>query len=432
LSNRKGAKAVVILISLLGLIYLLTFYQPENSPGYNYFVAVVYPLQGIMVCIFCVYLSMEFRESFRRYWMKWRYGMLIETNPYSATHDIEPGPSGERGTSASVLVAESSEELQPRARSIASLRVASRPPSAQTISQQFPAELTKNSSQRSLLSRSSDLTKYRLKKVEPEPLKPVRVQSAGPEVWCPPTLHAVTAWQEIELSENRHEPNLNQGLDNKGFSAKSEGDISHFGSQNSLQYKISSQAELDTNESEDPRNTTPEEARESFGSQTSFEHKTLSQVELETNDFGDPSNSTPAEIRESLTSNSNDEYSFSGQSFEHDTQPSPADTELTASGGQIMTTTAGPSIPQDAQPSTSTENSNVPSRGKQFWNKARKLASERRRSRLEQNRVVSTEGDSLHLHQKYADKQKDADEYRLAWIAKILRGNNSHENESDA
>lgn len=35
--------------------------------------------QGIMICIFCVYLSVEFRESFRRYWMKWRYGILIET-----------------------------------------------------------------------------------------------------------------------------------------------------------------------------------------------------------------------------------------------------------------------------------------------------------------------------------------------------------------
>jgi len=194
------------------------------------------------------------------------------------------------------------------------------------------------------------------------------------------------------FSQNRHEPNLNQGLDNKGFSAKSEGDISHLGSQNSLQHKTSSQAELDTNESEDPSNTTPEEARESFSSQTSLEHKTLSQVELETNDFGDPSNSTPEEIRESLTSNSNEEFSFSSQSFEHDTRPSTADTELTASGGQILTTTAGPNISQDAQPSTSTENSNVPSRGKQFWNKARKLASERRRSRLEQNRVVSTEG----------------------------------------
>ena len=43
--NRKSAKAVVILISLLGLIYLLTFYQPTNNPAYNYFVAVVYPLQ---------------------------------------------------------------------------------------------------------------------------------------------------------------------------------------------------------------------------------------------------------------------------------------------------------------------------------------------------------------------------------------------------
>ena len=32
-----------------------------------------------MVCIFCVYLSVEFREALKRHWMKWRYGILIET-----------------------------------------------------------------------------------------------------------------------------------------------------------------------------------------------------------------------------------------------------------------------------------------------------------------------------------------------------------------
>ena len=32
-----------------------------------------------MVCIFCVFLSEEFREALKRRWMKWRYGILIET-----------------------------------------------------------------------------------------------------------------------------------------------------------------------------------------------------------------------------------------------------------------------------------------------------------------------------------------------------------------
>ena len=66
----------------------------------------------------------------------------------------------------------------------------------------LPDELIKQHSQKSLLSRSMDLTKYRQSKVEPEPVKPIRVQSAGPEAWCPPThSEAVTAWQEIQLSE---------------------------------------------------------------------------------------------------------------------------------------------------------------------------------------------------------------------------------------
>ena len=51
----------------------------------------------------------------------------------------------------------------------------------------------------SLLSRSSDLTRFRLAKIEPEPMVPLRVQSVGPRDWIPPTLEAVKAWGEIEL-----------------------------------------------------------------------------------------------------------------------------------------------------------------------------------------------------------------------------------------
>jgi len=43
--NRKSAKAIIILISLLGLIYLLVFYLPGDNPSSEYFVAVIYPLQ---------------------------------------------------------------------------------------------------------------------------------------------------------------------------------------------------------------------------------------------------------------------------------------------------------------------------------------------------------------------------------------------------
>lgn len=43
--NRKSAKAITILISLLGLIYLLVFYLPGDNPSSEYFVAVIYPLQ---------------------------------------------------------------------------------------------------------------------------------------------------------------------------------------------------------------------------------------------------------------------------------------------------------------------------------------------------------------------------------------------------
>lgn len=60
----------------------------------------------------------------------------------------------------------------------------------------------------SLLSRSSDLARFRLAKIEPEPMVPLRVQSVGPGDWVPPTLQAVKAWGNIELPEvmiGRHE-----------------------------------------------------------------------------------------------------------------------------------------------------------------------------------------------------------------------------------
>ncbi|XP_078376689.1 vasoactive intestinal polypeptide receptor 1-like isoform X2 [Oculina patagonica] len=406
---KKSAKAVVVLISLFGLIYLLTFYLPSgNNPSYEYFIAVIYPLQGVMVCIFCIYLSSEFREALRRHWMKWRYGILIDTNPYSTDHDNEVGPSGDEGTSASVLRTESSEEIPPRAVSIASLQSKS--------SGKLPKDpAQRRSTQMSLLSRSSDLTKYRLKRVEPEPAVPLRVQSAGPREWVPPTLQAVKAWGETVSFENPDEGNVSEGRTNEGFSGS---EFSFVGSKTSLdpnKLETSSQAELET-ETKDPEET------------------------------DETDNRSPDNTREDTPQQSEDQFSlfssqlFESQLFEHDAEvykespsstpvpsaePAPDDETLTAAA-------AGASTSQAAEPSTSAENSNASSRGKKFWDKARQMASQRRRSRLEHNRVLSTEGDSLQFHPTHTDRFKGAEEYRLAWIANILRGSKSREDESDA
>lgn len=111
-----------------------------------------------------------------------------------------------------------------------------------------------------------------------------------------------------------------------------------------------------------------------------------------------PINNTEEHTKESLTSNSKDTFSFSSQLFEPDTRPSTAEIsgesagvselpENETSGGEALTATAGSSISQDAEPSTSTEESSTTS----FWDRARELATQRRRSRIEQNRVLSTD-----------------------------------------
>lgn len=134
---------------------------------------------------------------------------------------------------------------------------------------------------------------------------------------------------------------------------------------------------------------------------------TTSQVDLETEtkdpeeteEPGEQNNTTTDDTRESLTpQQSEDQFSlFSNRLFEHEDEvdkespsssPVPS-TEPAASGGETLTATAGSSTSQDAEPSTSAEDSNSSSRGKGFWDKARQLASQRRRSELEHNRVLS-------------------------------------------
>jgi len=410
---KKSAKAITILISLLGLIYLLVFYLPGDNPSSEYFVAVIYPLQGIMVCIFCVFLSSEFREALKRHWMKWRYGIEIETNPYATGRDNEAGPSGEQeGTSASMLRTESSETVPPRALSIASLRDKS--------SGQLSKEAShRRNSHMSLLSRSSDLTRFRLAKIEPEPMVPLRVQSVGPGDWVPPTLQAVKAWGVIDLPKNPDEPTASERHANEGFSGSH---ASLAGHKNSL---YSAKPETEPVESQTTSLVEPE---------------TKPEDREESGRSGEPNNTAKDDTRENSTPQQfEDQFSpFSSQLFEHEDEvykespsSSPvASVEPATSGGETPTATAGSSSSQDAEPSTSAEDSNASSQGKGFWDKARLLASQRRRSRIEHNKVLSNNDDSSQL--RHTDRFKQADEYRMAWIANILRGSKLRDNESEA
>ncbi|XP_027052451.1 parathyroid hormone/parathyroid hormone-related peptide receptor-like isoform X1 [Pocillopora damicornis] len=435
---KKSSKALVVLVSLLGVIYLLVFYQPGNNPSYDYFVAIAYPFQGIMVCIFCVFLSAEFREALKRRWMKWRYGILIETNPYSANagNEEEPGPSYEPERARSTTRTESSVELPPRALSIASLR--------QPTSDQLPDEHPrKQSTERSLLSRSSDLTKFRLAKVEPEPVVPVRIQSAGPRDWCPPTLQAVKAWAKVESSEKPD--TTDQGHSNEGF----------FGSKVSLCSNVSrdppkpaatevvgsnallSQNELksETKDSEEPEQTDqPDDATQGDPTKVSTPQQTEDQFLVTSNqefDNDDATQDDPTKV--STPQQTEDEFLVtSSQEFDNDSLASMALPEMgLALESEMLTARVGASVSQDAQPSTGNEELNDSVQGMTFWSRARQLASRRRRSRIEHNKVISTEGGSLEFHSSHADRFKQAEEYRLAWISSILQGNKTREDESD-
>ncbi|XP_074624642.1 uncharacterized protein LOC141882582 isoform X3 [Acropora palmata] len=508
----KSVKATVILVFLLGFINLVVFYQPENSPGYDLLVALLDPFQGILVCIFFVFLSAEFRGSLRRKWMQWRYGILEETNPYSASHDIEPEPSGVENCSPTDAL-----RLESPRDSLRSL-------TPQLSMKPLTDAHSKQNSQKSLLSRSIDLTKYRQSKVEPEPVKPIRVQSAGPEAWCPPThSEAVTAWQEIQLSENPYSASHDIEPEPSGaesstpasvLSSESTRDslrsstsqlsmrqlpdeLIKQNSQKSLlsrsmdltkyrQSKVGPEPvkpirvqsagpkawspptlieavtpwqEIQLSENKDGLSTSGQNLEKHdipagnksitsphFGSQTSLRPQTTPQTDLETNVNAEPSINTEEDEQEGKTDgktlNSQDSFSFSSQEFARALRPTTSDlSEESAAastplgyettGAEPLGTTAGPSIAEDEREleSGSVEDSKASS---MFWHEAQQRMAQRRRSRLGHNKVMSTGNDSMRQHQKYTDKQKDAEEYKLAWISKILTGNKSLEAESDA
>lgn len=165
------------------------------------------------------------------------------------------------------------------------------------------------------------------------------------------------------------EPTVSEGRANGGFSGSQ---VSLAGRKDSLQ------------------STKPE--TEPMESQKTFKVE----VETKTEEPEEPNHTaSDHDARESLTpQQSEDQFSlFSSQLFEHEVyKDSPASSiGPNESDSETLTATvptAGSSTSQDAEPSTSTEDSNTSS-GKGFWDKARQLASQRRRSRLEHNLVLS-------------------------------------------
>ena len=138
-----------------------------------------------------------------------------------------------------------------------------------------------------------------------------------------------------------------------------------------------------------------------------MEHQKTSRVEQETEaedreESGESNNTAKDDTRESSTpQQSEDQFSlFSNQLFEHEDEvnkesprlPPVPSVEPAPSDGETPTATvptAGSSASQDAEPSTSA--------GKGFWDKTRQLTSQRRRSRMEHNRVLSNNDGKITL-----------------------------------
>ena len=231
--------------------------------------------------------------------------------------------------------------------------------------------------------------------------------------------------------QNQEESSVNQG-----FSAKREADLSRFGSQISLEPKTSSRVHLEpqgrgsveqeknvkdkpawnlteefpfssqlfereirpsgARDSEDQKEDLKDESVWNFSEEFPFSSQLFERQMRSSTDerLSEIAGANALRDTETLavragSSNSKDDFSLSSELFEHDTDFSTAGKE---SGGKMLETmTADSIVYQDIEPSTSTGDSSVPSRGKQFWEKARKLASNKRRSILEGRGVVSKE-----------------------------------------
>lgn len=69
---KKGIKAALILMPLLGVIYLMILYVPKSAPiWYNYLIRILYPMQGTLACLVYVVFNGEVRQAIKTRWNRW-------------------------------------------------------------------------------------------------------------------------------------------------------------------------------------------------------------------------------------------------------------------------------------------------------------------------------------------------------------------------
>ena len=189
----------------------------------------------------------------------------------------------------------------------------------------------------------------------------------------------------ISFLQNPDESNVSEARVNDGFFGS---ELSLFGSKASLDptKQDPQQVELQPSPQEDPQTVEPQKSP-----QEGLQPETIE----------------PVDKREDTPQQSEDLFSlFSSQLFDdynddaskYSPRASPVPTTEAAPGGDTLTAVAaGSSTTQEAEQSTSAEDSNASSREKTFWEKARQRVSQRRRSGLEHNRVLSTEGGKITI-----------------------------------
>ncbi|XP_028397979.1 corticotropin-releasing factor receptor 1-like [Dendronephthya gigantea] len=69
---KKGIRAALVLMPLLGVIYLMILYVPGNPPvWYSYLIRILYPMQGTLACLVYVVFNGEVRQAIKTRWNRW-------------------------------------------------------------------------------------------------------------------------------------------------------------------------------------------------------------------------------------------------------------------------------------------------------------------------------------------------------------------------
>ncbi|XP_023317021.1 diuretic hormone receptor-like isoform X2 [Trichogramma pretiosum] len=69
--SKKAAKALLVLLPLLGVTYVLVLFGPTNFPAFDYLRAVLLSTQGFWVALFYGFLSCEVRNAMKTHYTRW-------------------------------------------------------------------------------------------------------------------------------------------------------------------------------------------------------------------------------------------------------------------------------------------------------------------------------------------------------------------------